>query len=75
MHRELLNLYAVAWLFGGVGLIATLAYFGARLGLGSRGATISARWDGFYSGFAAAMIFALFFCLIIAHHGPGWPHY
>ncbi len=75
MHRELLNMYAVAWLFGGVGLIATVVYFVAVWRLRARGSAISARWDGVYCGFAVGTMIALFTCLIVAHHGPGLPHY
>lgn len=75
MHHELLNMYAVAWLFAFVALAATAVYFAVAWRLRAKGRTIPVRWDSFYSGFAIGMMFALFTCLIISHHAPGPPHF
>ncbi len=75
MHHELLNLYAVAWLFGVVAFIVSVAYLGVTWRLKTRGKTVPTPWVAFYSGFAYTIAFAWFTCLIVAHHGPGWPHF
>jgi hypothetical protein len=75
MHHELLNMYAVAWLFGGIGFVVSVAHLAARWKLGRAGKTIPVHWGAFYCGFAYTIAFAWFTCLIVAHHGPGWPHF
>lgn len=74
MRHELLSLYAVAWVFGGVGLLVSFAYLGTKAVLRRRGKTITDVWNGVYIGFAVTLFPCILLCLIAARQ-TGWPHY